>query len=76
MQIDSLPGVGPALAKRIVLDRMQHGAYRELIALRRVKGMSLKLLARLDSLVSFSGAYKPPLASDTEIVAKSRRKSR
>lgn len=75
-EVDSLPGMGPALAKRIVADRMANGAFRELIALRRVRGINPKLLARLDSLVSFSGASKPVLASDTVIAAKSPRKRR
>ena len=75
-EVDSLPGMGPALAKRIVADRMANGAFRELIALRRVRGVNPKLLARLDSLVSFSGASKPVLASDTVIAAKSPRKRR
>lgn len=75
-EIDSLPGMGPAIAKRIVADRIKNGAFRELIALRRVKGMSPKVLSGLDSLVSFSGSYKPPLASDTIITAKQTRKRR
>lgn len=69
-EIDSLPNVGPTLAKRIVVDRMANGAFRELPALRRVRGVSLKLLAGLDSLVGFSGIYKPPLPSDTIIATK------
>lgn len=73
-EIDSLPGMGPSMAKRIVADRMKNGAFRELIALRRVKGMSPRVLSGLDSLVSFSGAYKPPLPSDTVIAAKASKK--
>jgi competence protein ComEA len=75
-EIDALPGVGPTLAKRIVVDRMRRGPFRELVALRRVKGISVKLLAQLDSLVSFSGISKPALASDTILPAKSSRKRR
>jgi competence protein ComEA len=75
-EIDSLPNIGPTLAKRIVADRMANGAFRELTALRRVRGVSLKLLAGLDSLVGFSGIYKPPLASDTIIAPKPSTKRR
>jgi competence protein ComEA len=75
-EIDSLPGMGPALAKRIVADRMANGAFRELVALRRVKGVSAKVLAALDSVVSFSGAYKAPVPSDTIFPKKSSRKRR
>jgi len=76
VEIDSLPGMGPALATRIVADRMVNGAFRELTALRRVRGVSAKLLVRLDSIVSFSGAYKPAVASDTIIPTKGSRKQR
>jgi DNA uptake protein ComE-like DNA-binding protein len=75
-EIDSVPGIGPTLAKRIVADRMANGAFRELVALRRVKGLPLKLLSHLDSLVSFSGVYKPPQASDTVMTAKQSKKKR
>jgi competence protein ComEA len=75
-EIDSLPGVGPALAKRIAANRMAVGPFRELAALRRVKGVNAKLLTRVDTLVSFSGAYKAPITSDTVIPPKSARKRR
>jgi DNA uptake protein ComE-like DNA-binding protein len=75
-EIDSLPNVGPILAKRIVADRMVNGAFRELTALRRVRGVSLKLLASLDSLIGFSGINKPPLASDTVIAGTRQAKHR
>ena len=73
-EIESLPAIGPALAKRIAANRMANGAFRELPALRRVKGVTPKLLVQLDSLVSFSGLYKPPEASDTLLALKPRRK--
>jgi competence protein ComEA len=75
-EIDSIPGVGPTLAKRIVADRMANGAFRELTALRRVRGVSLKLLAGMDSLVAFSGMYKPPEAADTILIVKPPKKRR
>jgi DNA uptake protein ComE-like DNA-binding protein len=75
-EIDSIPGVGPTLAKRIVADRMANGAFRELTALRRVRGVSLKLLAGMDSLVAFSGIYKPPQPADTVLKVKPPRKRR
>ena len=73
-EIDLLAGVSPALAKRIVADRNANGAFRELTALRRVKGVSPKLLAQLDSVASFSGAYHPPQPTDTILPTKGRRK--
>jgi competence protein ComEA len=60
--IERLPGVGPALAKRIVADREARGAFGCLAALDAVKGIGPMLLARLDSLVAFSGAARPGCA--------------
>jgi hypothetical protein len=75
-EIDSLAGVGPSLAKRIVIDRMTKGPFRELVALRRVTGVTPKLLAQLDSLVSFSGISKVSEPSDTILPTKATRKRR
>jgi competence protein ComEA len=54
-EIEKLPGIGPALARRIVSERETKGAFGCLAALDRVKGIGPALLARLDSLVTFSG---------------------
>ena len=55
-QIDSLPGIIPAIAKRIASDRMRRGPFLNLDGLRRVSGVGPALAKRLDSLVTFSGA--------------------
>src|SRR5689334_19958236 len=70
-QLDALPGVGPVLARRIILDRERRGPFGSLANLRRVKGIGPTLASRLDSLVTFSGTPRPPSAtpidsSDTE----------
>jgi competence ComEA-like helix-hairpin-helix protein len=54
-QIEALPGIGPALAKRIIKDRESGGPFGCLAALDRVKGVGPALLARIDSLATFSG---------------------
>jgi len=54
--IEKLPGLGPALAKRIVKDRDANGPFGCLAALDRVKGVGPALLARIDSLATFSRA--------------------
>ena len=72
-QIESLPGVGPAMAKRIVADRMQRGPFVTRDGFRRVRGTGPMFLARIDSFVTFSGLVKHPEASDT-IIPKSKRK--
>lgn len=54
--LDALPGVGPSLAQRILADRRTHGPFGSLTELgRRVRGVGPAMLARIDSLVTFSG---------------------
>lgn len=57
--IESLPGIGPALAQRIVLDRALHGPFGSLTGLDRVKGVGPKLAARLAPRVTFSRGARP-----------------
>jgi len=53
--IERLPGIGPALARRIAADRDARGTFGCLAALDSIKGVGPALLGRLDSLVVFSG---------------------
>ena len=54
-QIEALPGIGPALAARIVASRDSLGPFGGLAALERVKGLGPATLKRLARLVTFSG---------------------
>lgn len=54
-QIESLPRIGPAFAKRIVANRDSLGPFASLEGLKRVKGMGKATLAQLAPLVTFSG---------------------
>ncbi len=54
-QLDRLPGIGPALAKRIVADRESRGAFGSIQGLRRVAGLGPALLNRLAPHLSFGG---------------------
>lgn len=58
-QIESLPGVGPSLAKRIVADRDSNGAFGAFDGLCAVKGIGPALAAKLRPLVTFTGARRP-----------------
>ncbi len=54
-ELTRLPGIGPALANRIVADRQSHGAFGSIAGLRRVRGIGLALLDRLRPHLSFGG---------------------
>ena len=53
-EIESLPRIGPAFAKRIVANRDSLGPFGSLEALKRVKGMGKSTLGQLAPLVTFS----------------------
>jgi competence protein ComEA len=57
--MERLPRIGPALAARIVADRVAHGPFGSLEGLQRVRGIGPGLARRLDSLVTFSGTPRP-----------------
>jgi competence protein ComEA len=54
-EIERLPRVGPALARRIVASRDSLGPFGSLAALTRVKGIGPATAERLAPLVTFSG---------------------
>jgi competence protein ComEA len=51
-QLDSLPGVGPVLAQRIVDHREQHGNFRSVTDLRQVDGIGEARFEQLQELVT------------------------
>ena len=55
-QLMALPGIGPALAQRIVAWREEHGPFASLDELLEVPGIGEELLATLRPLVT----VKPP----------------
>lgn len=67
-QLDSLPGVTPTMAKRIVADRMRRGPFLNRGGLRRVAGVHRSFLAKIDSLITFSGTIARPEVADTIIL--------
>ncbi|MEO7366913.1 MAG: helix-hairpin-helix domain-containing protein [Gemmatimonadaceae bacterium] len=77
-QIESLRGIGPAMANRIVADRDSLGPFGSLKELERVRGIGPKLSAKLDSSVTFSlvPRLSPTESSGSSASRKSRRRSR
>ncbi|MCR4341893.1 MAG: helix-hairpin-helix domain-containing protein [Gemmatimonadaceae bacterium] len=57
--IETLNGIGPALAKRIVADRDSSGPFGSLAGLSRVKGIGPALSAKLAPQVTFSRLPRP-----------------
>lgn len=51
-QLDSLPGVGPVLAQRILAHRQQHGGFRSVSDLRQVGGIGDTRYEQLKDLVT------------------------
>jgi competence protein ComEA len=49
--LDALPGIGPALAQRVVAYRVANGPYRSVADLEKVSGIGPGRLARLSGLV-------------------------
>jgi predicted flap endonuclease-1-like 5' DNA nuclease len=62
--LDALPGIGPALARRIVEERHKCGPYGSLRALERVRGIGPALSKRLAPKVTFSLPRRPSSAVD------------
>lgn len=52
-QLMSLPGIGPKLAERIIIDRKENGLYKKADDLLRVKGIGTKKLERLLPFLHF-----------------------
>ncbi len=50
-QLDTLPGVGPVLAQRIIDYRTKHGGFKSVNDLRQVDGIGEETFARLKDLV-------------------------
>lgn len=51
-ELETLPGIGPALAGRIIADRERHGRFGSIDDLDRVPGIGPRTILRLRDLVS------------------------
>lgn len=77
--LESLPRIGPALAKRIVEDRARRGPFGSLEGFQRVRGVGPAMARELAARVTFSGTRRlsraafPPLGGARATVAPQRR---
>jgi competence protein ComEA len=55
-ELRALPGIGPALARRIVEDRAARGPFADVGELARVRGIGPRTVARLRDLLAAPGA--------------------
>jgi len=62
-ELETLPGIGPALAARIIEDREQFGAYESVEQLDRVRGIGPRLMEKLRPLIRVRSV--PSEASDS-----------
>jgi competence ComEA-like helix-hairpin-helix protein len=74
-EIEALPGIGPALARRVIANRDSSGAFGGLEALCSVSGIGKTLVERLRPLVTFTGAPRP-LSDGCRDASKGHAKSR
>ena len=58
-QLERLPGIGPRLAERIILDRQDRGEFQRVEDLVRVRGIGPKMLAKVAPLLYVRAADGP-----------------
>ena len=66
-ELEALPRIGPALAKRILDDRAAGGPFGSLEGFQRVRGVGPAMAAALSGAVTFSGTPRPSIAGGVRV---------
>lgn len=66
-ELEALPRIGPALAKRIIDDREAGGPFGSLDGFQRVRGVGPAMAAALSGAVTFSGTPRPSIAGGVRV---------
>lgn len=75
VELDRLPGIGPSLARAIVLNRQQEGPFRSLVELERVPGLGSTKVERLGPYVTLPRTGLPRSARRAEDVEGAARRT-
>ena len=66
-ELQTLPGIGPALAERIITYRMEHGLFRSIDDLTKVSGIGMSVLEEIRDLVAVGiNSGTPHRSEDTD----------
>jgi competence protein ComEA len=63
-QLDGLPGVGPAMAARILEYRQQNGGFKKIEELMNIKGIGEKSFLKLKPLITVTPAKTTPAGNE------------
>ena len=73
-EVAAVPEIGPALARRIVTDRIDNGPFGSITGLQRIPGITAAFARRLEPFVTFSRAPRLGSAGERRPRSKSERR--
>lgn len=72
-ELETLPRIGPTLAKRIIDDREAGGPFGSMTGFQRVRGVGPAMAAALSGAVTFSGTPRPSIAGGVRLGGSTER---